>query len=102
MPGGGSGYPSAVATDQALEHAVEPEQLDSDRDRKELRDRYYGLLQELRIVVPGVLVLVGFQLTAPFATHFGQLDDAGQAVYGAALTLGVLSVIALMTPAVLH
>jgi hypothetical protein len=103
MPGGGSGYPSAVATDQrSLEHAVEPEQLDSDRDRKELRDRYYGLLQELRIVVPGVLVLVGFQLTAPFATHFGQVDDTGQALYGAALTIGVLSVIAFMTPAVLH
>jgi hypothetical protein len=85
-----------------LEHELEPERLDSERNRDELRDRYYGLLQELRVVLPGVQVLVAFLLTAPFATRFGQVDDAGQALFGAALTLGVLAVIAFVTPTVLH
>jgi hypothetical protein len=92
-----------VVTDQeALEHDLEPERLDSERNRGELRDRYYGLLQELRVVLPGVQVLVAFLLTAPFATRFGYVDDAGQALFGAALTLGVLAVIAFVTPTVLH
>jgi hypothetical protein len=68
-----------VATREGtLEHDVEPERLDSERNRGELRDRYYGLLQELRVVLPGVQVLVAFLLTAPFATRFGQVDDAGR------------------------
>jgi hypothetical protein len=91
-----------VRNEEALEHDVGPERLDSERNRVELRDRYYGLLQELRVVLPGVQVLVAFLLTAPFATRFGQVDDAGQALFGAALTLGVLAVIAFVTPTVLH
>jgi hypothetical protein len=92
-----------VVTDEGtVEHDLEPERLDSDRDRRELRDRYYGLMQELRVVLPGVQVLVAFLLTAPFATRFGQVDDTGQALFGAALTLGVLAVIAFVTPTVLH
>jgi len=103
VPGAASGYSPGVPTHtEPLDHEVEPARLDSDRDRDELRERYYGLLQELRVVVPGVLVLVAFQLTAPFATHFQQVDDTGQALYGVALTLGVLAVIAFVTPAVLH
>ena len=92
-----------MATDQeALERDLEPERLDSERNRKELRDRYYGLMQELRVVLPGVQVLVAFLLTAPFGQRFAMVDDVGQALYGVALTLGVLAVIAFVTPTVLH
>jgi uncharacterized protein DUF6328 len=90
-----------VATDQ-MERDLEPERLDSNRDRDELRDRYYGLLQELRVVLPGVQVLVAFLLTAPFGQRFAEVDDVGTGLYGAALTIGVLAVIAFMTPTVLH
>ena len=37
--------------------------LDDEADRPELRRRYYGLLQELRVLLPGVQVLVAFLLT---------------------------------------
>jgi hypothetical protein len=92
-----------VATDlHTLESDPDTELLDSERDRGLLRDRYYGLLQELRVVLPGVQVLVAFLLTAPFAQRFSGLDSFGKALYGIALTSGTLSVIAFVTPTVLH
>ncbi len=44
-------------------------ELDDRADREELRERYYGLLQELRVILPGVQVLVAFLLTVPFASR---------------------------------
>jgi len=78
------------------------EQLDDERDRDELRDRYYGLMQELRIVLPGVQVLVAFLLTVPFAQGFADVDDLGRALFGAALVSAILSVVAFMTPTAMH
>src|SRR5262249_3575067 len=71
-------------------------------DRKELRDRYYGLLQELRVVVTGVQVLLAFLLTAPFAQRFGELDESAQAWFGAALACATISVVAFVTPTAMH
>ena len=50
-------------------------ELDDDRDRDELRSRYGMLLQELRVLLPGVQLLVAFLLTAPFAQGFERVDD---------------------------
>jgi hypothetical protein len=92
-----------VATDDPIrESDPDTEMLDSERDRGLLRDRYYGLLQELRVVLPGVQVLVAFLLTVPFAQRFAGLDGFGKALFGIALTSGTLSVIAFVTPTVLH
>ncbi len=77
-------------------------QLDDVLDRPELRSRYYGLLQELRVILPGVQVLLAFLLTAPFAERFAELDDAERVTYGIALVASFLSVICLLTPAVFH
>ena len=79
-----------------------PELLDDERDREELRNRYYGLLQELRVVLPGVQVLVAFLLTVPFAQRFGELDDLDRGLYGAALLFTILSAIAFISPTALH
>jgi hypothetical protein len=81
---------------------VPAEQLDDERDREELRDRYYGLMQELRIVLPGVQVLVAFLLTVPFAQGFANIDDFDRALFGAALLTAILSVVAFMTPTAMH
>lgn len=77
-------------------------ELDDRTDRKELRQRYYGLLQELRVVLPGVQVLVAFLLTVPFAQRFVELDDWGRFAYGVSLVASLLSVICLLTPTVYH
>ena len=79
-----------------------PHRLDDEADRDELRQRYYGLLQELRIVLPGVQLLSAFLLTVPFAQRFGDLDTASRGLFGAALLLALLSVVSFVTPAALH
>ena len=76
--------------------------LDDEADRDELRQRYYGLLQELRVVLPGVQVLLAFLLTAPFAPRFTDLDGAGRRAYEVALTSSMLSVVLLLGPTLLH
>jgi hypothetical protein len=77
-------------------------ELDDEADRDELRHRYYGLLQELRVLLPGVQILVAFLLTAPFATGFSGLDEIGRTLYGVALVSGMLAVVAFTAPTVFH
>ena len=81
---------------------VEPLVLDNEADRGELRDRYYGLLQEQRVVLPGVQVLLAFLLTAPFAQRFAQLDGLGKGLFAGALMSAMFSVIGFVAPIVLH
>jgi hypothetical protein len=76
--------------------------LDNRVDRAELRDRYYGLMQELRVLLPGAQVLVAFLLIAPFAERFGTLDTAGRVLYGINLVSGLLAVVAFVAPAAHH
>ena len=77
-------------------------ELDDEDDREELRSRYYGLLQELRVLLPGVQVLVAFMLAVPFAKRFADLDSAAIAVFASAIMTSVLSVVSFMTPISLH
>src|SRR6059036_2923903 len=67
--------------------------LDDDDDRDELRNRYYTLLQELRVVLPGVQVLAAFLLTVPFAQRFAVLDATGKTLFAVSLVSASLSVI---------
>src|SRR5262245_47003591 len=97
------GKPEAVLPDDSDSGNDLPlSELDNERDRDELRQRYYGLLQELRVLQPGVQVLVAFLLTAPFASRFGELDDLGRSAYAIALISGLLAVVAFTAPTVLH
>ncbi len=87
------------------EHAAanrDAKELDDDADREELRKRYEMLLQELRVVLPGVQVLMAFLLTAPFAQRFDELDDIGRRSYLVALVSALGSTICLLTPTVFH
>jgi hypothetical protein len=77
-------------------------ELADESDRDELRRRYYGLLQELRVLLPGVQVLVAFLLTVPFAARFTELDDLGEQLYLTSLVAGVLAVVAFVTPTAFH
>jgi hypothetical protein len=77
-------------------------ELGDQTDRDELRRRYYGLLQELRVLLPGAQVLVAFLLTAPFAQRFGELDELGRLFYAVSLLAGIVSIIAFVTPTAFH
>jgi hypothetical protein len=77
-------------------------QLDETVHQEELRQRYYGLLQELRVLLPGVTVLVAFLLTAPFNSRFNELDDLERAAFSLALWASVMAVISFVSPTVFH
>ena len=77
-------------------------QLDDVADRNELRKRYEVLLQELRVVLPGVQVLLAFLLTAPFASGYDRLDPFGRDLFGVALMSALAAVVLLVSPAVFH
>ena len=78
------------------------DELDDVLDRDELRQRYYGLLQELRVILPGVQVLLAFLLTVPFAQRFSELDRWGRRSFELALTSSMFSVVFLLGPTFLH
>ena len=75
--------------------------LDDVKDREELRQRHEVLLQELRVALPGVQVLLAFLLTAPFADGFDRLDPFGRPVHVAMMS-ALFAVVLLMCPAVFH
>ena len=77
-------------------------ELDDQSDREELRTRYYGLVQELRVMLPGAQILIAFLLTVPFSDRFTELDDLGRALFGGALGLGALAIVAFTTPTAIH
>ena len=61
------------------------------------------VLEECRMVLPGIQALFGFQLIAVFNQGFDQkLSGPGQMVHLAALILTALSMALVMTPAALH
>ena len=60
------------------------------------------LLNELRVALPGVQVLLAFLLTAVFASGWDRLDDDGRAVYLGAVVLAALAAILLVAPTMHH
>ena len=68
----------------------------------EQRERYRELLEELRVVLPGVQVLFAFLLTAPFSSRFPDLDRVGLNGYFVALVSAGLSTVLFMTPTAYH
>jgi hypothetical protein len=93
---------ATAETDERSRAERDAKHLDDVADREELRARYEMLLQELRVVLPGVQVLMAFLLTAPFAQRFEELDDVGRNTYLAALVAALGSTICLMAPTVFH
>lgn len=60
------------------------------------------LLQELRVALPGVQVLLAFLLTAPFTDRFHELSASGRNVYFGAVTLGAAASVLMIAPTVHH
>ena len=60
------------------------------------------LLQELRVVLPGVQVLFAFLLTVPFAGRFGQLDGLQRSVFFATLMCTAAATALLIAPSAHH
>lgn len=70
---------------------------------KERTDRQLiELLTELRVALPGAQVLLGFLLTAPFATRFGKTSSFERHVFFACVLVTAVGALLLMGPSVYH
>ncbi len=69
----------------------------------ERHDRQLGeLLQEVRVVVPGVQVLFAFLLVVPFSARWGDVTDLQRDVYFTTLILTAVATALLMAPGAIH
>ena len=60
------------------------------------------LLQELRVVIPGVQVLLAFLLTAPFQQRFAQLQGSLRNAFFASIASATLATAFLIAPSAHH
>ena len=60
------------------------------------------LLQELRVVLPGVQVLFAFLLTVPFSARFGEVSAVERVVFFGTLVCTALSTGLLLAPSAHH
>jgi DNA-binding transcriptional LysR family regulator len=67
-----------------------------------LTDAAQELLDECRMVLPGIQALFGFQLIAVFSNGFDALQPDGKVVHLIATGLVAVAVAMIMTPAALH
>jgi hypothetical protein len=75
----------------------------TDEDEAERLDReLIELLNELRVVMPGVQLLFGFLLTVPFQQGFSRIDDFQRMVYVVTLILTAAAAAVLMSPSAFH
>jgi hypothetical protein len=60
------------------------------------------LLQELRVVLPGVQVLLAFLLLAPFQPRFAQLSGSQRNAFFASIACATLATVLLIAPSAHH
>lgn len=73
------------------------------KDEKEsLEDNVSHILEEARMVLPGIQALLGFQLVAVFNQSFSSLPVIDKQLHAAAIFLSVNAICFLLTPAALH
>lgn len=71
-------------------------------EEQRLNRELIELLNELRVVLPGVQVLFAFLLTIPFSRGFPRLDRLDRDVYFVALLAAVASSVLLIAPSAYH
>jgi amino acid transporter len=70
--------------------------------KERLEREHNELLQELRSLIPGANVLLGFLLAVSFANRFDELDHFEQYVYYITLVSTAVAVVLFMAPAAHH
>jgi hypothetical protein len=87
-----------VARQGEGESKGQPGESEKERVDRELIE----LLNELRIVLPGVQVLFAFLLTVPFSNGFSRMTNLQRHVYFAAFIAATIATILLIAPSTYH
>lgn len=61
-----------------------------------------NIIEEARVVLPGIQALFGFQMIAVFNDRFEELASYAKACHAAGLIMVIISVAMVMTPAILY
>lgn len=67
-----------------------------------VRDELKELLEELRVLLPGVQVLFAFLLTVPFSSRFEIITGANQTTYFIAFASSAIASVLLVAPSAIH
>ena len=81
-------------------HVLEEEREEELKER--LEREHNELLQELRSLIPGAQVLLGFLLAISFTDQFGDLTDGERWVYFGTLVCTAVALVLFMAPAAHH
>jgi Family of unknown function (DUF6328) len=76
--------------------------MSEESNKERLNRELMELLQELRVVIPGVQVLLAFLLTAPFQQRFAQLPGSMRNAFFAAIASATLATAFLIAPSAHH
>jgi hypothetical protein len=82
------------------QHVLEAEREEELKER--LEREHNELLQELRSLIPGAQVLLGFLLAISFTNEFGDLTDGERYVYYGTLVSTAVALVLFMAPAAHH
>ena len=72
------------------------------RGKEELDKEWIELLNELRVVLPGVQVLFAFLLAAPFSQRFSEVTDVQENAYFLSLLFTTMSAGLMTAPTTFH
>ena len=86
--------------DMDAEELIEQKTGESEQERR--ARELVELLQELRVVLPGVQVLFAFLLTVPFSARFGDVSQLQQVVFFGTLVCTAISAALLTAPTAHH
>ena len=73
-----------------------------DTEQVKLTDAASFLLEECRMVLPGIQAIFGFQLIAVFNQRFPELEEYEQALHFVAMTCNAVAIAMVMCPAAYH
>lgn len=76
--------------------------MDNKTDQDKLREEMRNLIEEARVILPGLQALFGFQTIAVFNDRFDDLPAYAQACHLVGLGFVIVSVALAMTPAIYH
>ncbi|TMH15626.1 MAG: hypothetical protein E6H68_08590 [Betaproteobacteria bacterium] len=82
--------------------AVTAERVAGAEQKESLVEETRAILEEARMVLPGIQALFGFQLIAVFNARFDELAPSLQTIHLIALVAGAISMSLVMTPAAYH
>ena len=76
--------------------------MEQEEQRQSIKDEMITVIEEARMVLPGVQALFGFQLIAVFSATFDSLSHAERRLHLLAMALVALTIVLIMAPAAFH